>query len=127
MRLLLDTHAFLWWLKGSARLPSSVRATIEAAEVVLVSAASAWEVTTKFRIGKLDEYAAVAADVAAAIARTGFEPLPISVAHAQLAGALKGAHRDPFDRMLAAQALLEAMPLITDDEAIAALGVRTQW
>ena len=127
MRLLLDTHAFLWWLKGSARLPAPVRSSIESAEAVFVSAASAWEITTKFRIGKLNEHAAVAVDVAAAILRTGFEPLPISVAHAQLAGSLKGAHRDPFDRMLAAQALLEALPLLTDDPAIAGLGVRTQW
>jgi len=127
MRLLLDTHAFLWWLKGSARLPPPVRSSIESAEAVFVSAASAWEITTKFRIGKLNEYAAVAADVAAAVLHTGFEPLPISVAHAQLAGALRGAHRDPFDRMLAAQALLEALPLLTDDPAIAGFGVRTQW
>lgn len=128
MRLLLDTHAFLWWLAGSGRLSQSARQAIDDdGTQALVSAASAWEIATKFRIGKLPDYAAVAMDVPKVIVERGFEPLPISVEHAHHAGALAGAHGDPFDRMLAAQALLEGLVLVTNDAAFAGFGVRVLW
>ncbi len=128
MRLLLDTHAFLWWLKGSAQLTLAARGAItEASETPFVSAASAWEITTKHRIGKLADYAVIAADVNKTILERGFEPLPISVAHAQRAGALIGEHGDPFDRMLAAQTLLEGLTLISKDAEFDAFGVRRLW
>ena len=85
--------------------------------MVLVSAATAWEITTKWRIGKLDGAAEVAADVGAAIASQGFRTLPITIPHAEYAGRLISAHRDPCDRMLVAQSRLEGLPLVSNDLA----------
>lgn len=129
MRLLLDTHAFLWWVFGDPRLSRQARQALADDETNegFVSAASAWEITTKFRIGKLDDAAVVARDVAAAIAAEGFVELAVSVAHAQSAGALGGRHRDPFDRMLVAQALAENLTLVSNERAFDAYGVRRLW
>ena len=129
MRLLLDTHAFLWWVFGDPKLSRQARDALvnHEANEVFVSAASAWEITTKFRIGKLNDAAAVARDVAAAVAAEGFVELPISVVHAQRAGNLGGRHRDPFDRMLMAQALLEDMTLVSNERAFDAYGVKRLW
>ncbi|MBL8550068.1 MAG: type II toxin-antitoxin system VapC family toxin [Hyphomonadaceae bacterium] len=128
MRLLLDTHALLWWVAGSSQLSDAAREAIgDESAHALVSAASAWEITTKFRLGKLPEYAVVAADVGKVIVERGFAPLPISVEHAQQAGALSGAHGDPFDRMLAAQALLDGLVLVSSDSAFEAFGVSRLW
>jgi len=103
VRLLLDTHAFLWWLAPSRRLSESARRAIEAeANDVLVSTASAWGITTKHCLGKLPEADAVALNVSGTIANQSFEALPISVDDAARAGALPGPHRDPFDGVLAA-------------------------
>lgn len=92
--------------------------------VCLVSAATAWEITTKVRIGKLPGVEAVALDVVGAIASQGFEQLPILLVQAQLAGSLPGPHRDPFDRMLAAQAQIEAIPIVSVDGVFDTFGVR---
>src|SRR5438876_1205178 len=101
MRLLLDTHALLWWLDGDRSLTRRARTAINDADnTIFVSAASAWEITTKFRLGELPGAAAVAADVAGSVASQGFSSLDITLVHAQRAGRLPGAHRDPFDRML---------------------------
>ena len=128
MRLLLDTHAFLWWLEGNPRFPATARRAIQdAANDVIVSAATAWEITTKHRLGKLRMAAAVAEDVPAAIATQGFEALPISVDDAARAGRLPGPHRDPFDRMLIAQALARDLTLVSVDKALDAYGVRRLW
>ncbi len=129
MRLLLDTHAFLWWVFGDSKLSRQARQALADDETNegFVSAASAWEITTKFRIGKLDDATVVARDVAAAIAAEGFVELPISVAHAQRAGALGGRHRDPFDRMLVAQALAEDLTLVSNERAFDAYGVKRLW
>ena len=125
MRLLLDTHAFLWWLDGDRRLPARIRGVIaEAANEVLVSAASVWEITTKARLGKLPGATEVAADVPACIASQGFVPLPITVHHAQRAGALAGRHRDPFDRMLIVQAQGEGLPIASNETIVDDYGVR---
>jgi PIN domain nuclease of toxin-antitoxin system len=127
-RVLIDTHAFLWWLDGDERLVPKARAIIADQRVsVVVSAASAWEISTKFRLGKLPGAAEVAADVAGCVAAQGFESLPIEVEHAQRAGALPGPHRDPFDRMLAAQAQAENMPVVSIDAVFDGLGVVRIW
>jgi PIN domain nuclease of toxin-antitoxin system len=129
VRLLLDTHAFLWWVFGDSKLSRQARDALadDAANEAFVSAASAWEITTKFRMGKLDDAAAVARDVAVAIAAEGFLELPISVVHAQGAGDLGGRHRDPFDRMLIAQALAEDLTLISNERAFDAYGIKRLW
>ena len=128
MRLLLDTHAFLWWLTDSPRLSEPARQAIAAeTNEVLVSAASAWEITTKHRLGKLPNAEAVARDVAGTIARQDFDELPITVDDAAQAGALPGSHRDPFDRMLIAQALLGNLVLVSNESLFDQYGVHRLW
>lgn len=107
---MLDTHAFVWWDTKDPHLPVRMREAIAAAEnQVFVSAVSVWEITIKRAAGKL----IFAGSVAKAIEIHRFQPLPISVAHAEWAGSLDPIHHDPFDRMLIAQANLEGMPLVT--------------
>lgn len=128
MRLLLDTHALLWWLDGDRRLSVKARRAIASeSNSILVSAASAWEITTKARLGKLPGALEVAADVAASVAGQGFVPLDITLLHAQRAGNLSAGHRDPFDRMLVAQSQIEDVALVTDDEAFDAFDVHRFW
>ncbi len=123
-----DTHAFLWWLDGGRRLAVRVRRRIgDETNVILVSAASAWEITTKARLGKLPGAVAVAADVAGAIASQGFSALEISILHAQRAGNLPGEHRDPFDRMLIVQAQLEDIPVVSNDAVFDSFSVNRLW
>ena len=127
-RLLLDTHVLLWWLDGDPRLPVKIRRLMQApTNEILVSAASVWEITTKARLGKLAGALDVAADVPACIAAQGFRGLPISITHAQAAGSLPGPHRDPFDRMLIAQAQAERCPILSVDTAFDDYGVTRIW
>lgn len=120
MRLLLDTHALLWWLADDPRLGAEARRQIaDGANAVLVSAASAWEIEIKRALGKLE----APADLAAAIRDSGFEPLAITLDHAVAAGRLPPHHSDPFDRLLIAQAAAEHLTLITRDSAFAAYDV----
>ena len=126
--LLLDTHAFLWWIADSGRLSDTARDAItDESNDIAVSAASAWEIATKFRIGKLPGCEAVAVDVAGHIARQGFVELAIGVADAERAGRLPGPHRDPFDRMLAAQALARDLPVVSIDPVFDGLGAIRMW
>lgn len=128
MRVLLDTHALLWWLFDDPKLSVAARGLIaDRDNEILVSSASAWEICTKHRIGKLPAAEPLVRDVAAWVQRAGFQALPVSIRHAQRAGAWPQPHRDPFDRMLAAQGVLEDVPLISRDEALAAFGVRLIW
>jgi PIN domain nuclease of toxin-antitoxin system len=128
VRLLLDTHAFIWWIAGNQSLSGTARAAIgDSTNDVLVSAASAWEITTKHRIGKLPDAATLAVDVEAVIADQGFAALPITIRHAQLAGSLPGPHRDPFDRMLIAQAILENTTLLSNEALFDVHGVNRLW
>ena len=128
MRLLLDTHALLWWVADSRRLSKAVhRAIANETNDVLVSAASAWEITTKHRLGRLPDADVVASDVAGAIVDQGFEGLPITVDDAARAGALPGPHRDPFDRMLMAQALVRNLVLVSSESLFDRYGVRRLW
>lgn len=119
MRLLLDTHALLWWLADDARLTPSARDAIADAEVVAVSAASAWEIGIKQSIGKLTG----PRDLAAEIRSNGFAELPVTITHARAAGDLPPHHSDPFDRMLVAQARLEDLTLVTRDPRLADYGI----
>jgi PIN domain nuclease of toxin-antitoxin system len=118
MRLLLDTHLLLWALATPSRLPVAARRAIDTSEVH-VSAASIWEVSIKAALGKL---AAKSHDVLAAIKPAGFELLPIHGEHAAEVALLPMHHRDPFDRMLIAQARVERMRLLSNDDALRIYG-----
>lgn len=119
MNLLLDTHALLWWL-ADARIEPGVRARIiDPATLVAVSAASVWEITIKHAADKLQFDGSILDHVQG----SGFEPLPISLEHAERAGRLPPHHRDPFDRMLIAQAQAEGLVLVARDSAFDAYDV----
>jgi PIN domain nuclease of toxin-antitoxin system len=127
VKILIDTHVFLWWLAGDERLSGRARSAIEDAETVLVSAASVWEISTKHRLGKLPGVEAIVSDLPRAIRRQGFEALPITAAQAQRAGSLPGDHRDPFDRMLIAQALELNVAIASVDAVFDRFGVDRLW
>ncbi|MGA2219704.1 MAG: type II toxin-antitoxin system VapC family toxin [Terracidiphilus sp.] len=115
MKLLLDTHAFLWWDSNDSNLPEALRLAIASPQnEIFVSAVTVWEIAIKRASAKLTFVGAAAN----AIQTHGFLPLPISVDHAEAAGALEQLHRDPFDRLLVAQARLEGLVLVTVDEKI---------
>jgi PIN domain nuclease of toxin-antitoxin system len=116
MRLLLDTHVFLWAVAGSPSLKLAARRLIESADAVYVSAASIWEVAIKARLGKIE---ADPHELAAAIDASGFLELPITAVHAAGVAQLDLHHSDPFDRLLIAQALAEPLRLVTADEVLA--------
>ena len=128
MALLLDTHALLWWLAGDRLLSRRARTAIAADDTeVFVSAASAWEIATKFRLGKLPGVAAIVNDLARVVASQKFLELPVSIVHAQRAGALSGSHRDPFDRMLVAQARSEDLTIVSNEELFDTFDVQRLW
>ena len=112
MRLLLDTHALIWWDEGTG-LRKAAEKAIKDADQVFVSAASAWEIAIKASLGRIDPQRTVAA----AIEENGFEELPVMVRHAAAVAALPWHHRDPFDRLLIAQALTDRLTIITRDRA----------
>jgi PIN domain nuclease of toxin-antitoxin system len=128
MGALLDTHALIWWVEGDDRITARLRQLLSnPQEDVFVSAATAWEIATKVRIGKLRLAEEFLQSFLDAVEALGFRPLPISLRHGYEAGRLPGSHRDPFDRMLAAQALAEGLVLVSADPAFNALGVSTFW
>jgi PIN domain nuclease of toxin-antitoxin system len=128
LRLLLDTHALIWWLAGDEALSRRAREVIaDEVNSIAVSAASAMEVATKFRIGKLPDAALLAQDFQAIIADQGFAELAISVHHARLAGEMNIAHKDPFDRLLIAQAQSEDMVLISNEALFDGFAVKRLW
>ena len=127
-RLLLDSHALFWFIDGDVRLAPAAREAIQdTSNAVYVSAVTAWEIASKFRSGKWPEAQALAHDLARIMSALGFEPLPLSLEHARHAGALPDPHRDPFDRMIAAQAEIEDIPLVTADPAFQHFNVRILW
>lgn len=128
MRLLLDTHALIWWLAGDEALSDRARDAIgDEANSIAVSAASAMEVATKFRIGKLPDAALLAQDFETIIADQGFSELPISIHNALRAGEMNIAHKDPFDRLLIAQAQSEDMVLISNEALFDGFAVKRLW
>jgi PIN domain nuclease of toxin-antitoxin system len=128
MRLLLDTHALIWWVTDDPALSKIASDAIgDPANEVLASAASAWEIATKHRIGKLPHAGLLAQDFLGSIAAEGFIGLPISVSEGEAAGRLPGPHRDPFDRMLIAQALAESLTLISNERLFDRYGVARLW
>jgi PIN domain nuclease of toxin-antitoxin system len=128
MRLLLDTHTLLWWLAESPSLPASARKLIaNKNNDVLVSAASAWEIATKVRRGKLPIAVDLAHDFTAYLERERFETLAVSADHGIRAGLLPGPHKDPFDRMLIAQALADNLAIVSNDVVFDGYGVKRVW
>lgn len=128
MRLLLDTHAFLWRVTDDERLsPAARQAVADPDNEVFVSAASAWEIATKQRLGKLEGVLHIGARYGELVAADGFQHLSVDHRHALRAGSYAQEHRDPFDRMLAAQGELERMPLVTRDPAFTLFGTQTFW
>lgn len=128
MKLLLDTHALLWWLAGDARnLSKTVRDAIgDVDNAIYVSAVSASEIAAKQRLGRLDA-GVLSGQLARIIAQQTFIALDISMDHAERAGALPGAHRDPFDRMLIAQAQAENLTVVSNESVFDGYGVSRLW
>ena len=127
-RLLLDTHALLWWWSDEPSLPSNVRETIlDSDAVVFVSAASAWEAATKLRVGRLPAYEGIVSRFDELIRADAFQHLAVTHRHGLRAGSYPNEHRDPFDRMLAAQSELESLTLVTRDEVFQEFPVRVLW
>ena len=128
MRALLDTHALLWWLSDDPALGKAARKFIaETRNTVVISAASAWEIATKVRLGKLPTGADLTADFVGYLEREGFELMAISAEHAIRAGLLAGSHKDPFDRMLVAQAQAEGLLIVSNELVFDEYGVRGIW
>lgn len=126
--LLLDTHALLWWLAEPEKLSSLAYAAInDPAATVFVSAATGWELATKGRLGKLPGAEKLLQDLPSLLQLQGFQPLAVQLHHGVHAGAYQQAHRDPFDRLLAAQAELEGLQLVSLDPALASFPCRLLW
>jgi PIN domain nuclease of toxin-antitoxin system len=127
-RYLLDTHCLLWWWSAESELSDAVRSLIEnPVNTILVSAASAWEISTKTRIGKLPEGEQIIAQWQKRIDEDHFKNLEISAEHALKAGILSGDYRDPFDRMLSAQSLIEGIPVLSKDAKLDQFGIARIW
>lgn len=128
LRLLLDTHALIWWLAGDEALSRRAREAIaDEVNEIAISAASAMEIATKFRIGKLPGAALLAQNFEEIIAEQGFGELPISVHHARLAGEMNIAHKDPFDRLLIAQAQAEDLVLVSNEALFDGFAIKRLW
>jgi PIN domain nuclease of toxin-antitoxin system len=124
---LVDTHALLWFAIDDARLTATARDALMHTSLVYVSAASAWELHTKAQLGKLTRAAGLVSSLGDVVDGLGFTALAIEFADAELAGALASAHRDPFDRMLAAQAIRRSIPIISADTALDSFGAHRLW
>jgi PIN domain nuclease of toxin-antitoxin system len=128
MRLLLDSNALIWFAEGNPKLTEKARNLIEdPANTVLVSAASAWEIATKHRLGHLPQAGVLATAFEAEVYEYGFDVVSITAAHGRVAGAFSSRHKDPFDRMISAQALLDGMLLLSNDAECDAFGVTRVW
>jgi PIN domain nuclease of toxin-antitoxin system len=125
---LLDTHALIWAAFDDPRLSARAREALESRDVaVFVSAASAWELTTKVRIGKLPIAVKFAVEFRSKVRDLGFQELAVTVEHGQRAGLLPGSHKDPFDRMLIAQAQAEDLPIVSNEQIFDEYHVRRLW
>lgn len=125
---LIDTHVLLWWLFNDSRLSYQARDIIRSREnAIYLSTASAWEISTKHRIGKLPAAEDVVRDLPALLVRSRIEPLAITLEDALTAGAFEYEHRDPFDRMIMAQAKLRDLPIVTNDSAFVEFAESVVW
>lgn len=128
MRLLLDTHALLWWLEDDTKLSSAARQAIgDEANEVAVSAVSAFETALKHRVGKLPEVGHLARDFERIVADQGFIGLPVTLEHGRLAGDLPLVHKDPFDRLLIAQGLSDGLAIVSNERLFDGYGVQRLW
>ncbi len=128
MHLLLDTHALIWWMTENPSLPESVRRLmVDKRNTVVVSAASAWEMATKVRLGRLPAASDITRNFSQYLAQSGFESLPVSAEHGIRAGLLPGPQRDPFDRMLIAQAQAENLTIVSNELSFDSYGIRRAW
>jgi PIN domain nuclease of toxin-antitoxin system len=128
MRILLDSVALVWWYRAPKRLSRpGYNAILSENNEVVVSAATAWEIATKVRKGRLPEAARLIERFEDYLKDQDFTPLPVTTAHAKLGGSLSSTHKDPFDRLIAAQAQIEDLPVVTCDAAFQGLGVRILW
>ena len=128
MKLLLDTHTFLWWLRDSPHLSATAREAIaQEGSQVVVSAVTAWEAAVKFRLGRLPEAEIITTSFYPLLKQEGMKTLSLSPRHGIRAASYPASHADPFDRMLAAQAELEGMVLVTRDKAFESFPIRTLW
>ena len=127
MRVLLDTHALIWALRSDKRLSRPATEALELARETLVSPVSAYEICFKHRLGKLPEMNVFAGDLEKELGSVDVTWLPITPTHAVVAGKLDPSHRDPFDRLLIAQALVERVPLVSNEEVFDGFGVERIW
>jgi PIN domain nuclease of toxin-antitoxin system len=128
LRFLLDTHTLLWAAQDHDQLSPTVASLLrQSTSSVHVSAATAWEIATKVRLGKLEASNDLLTRFEARVAQAGYQLLPVTCAHGLAAGSFPGSHKDPFDRMLAAQALLENLTILSRDAALDGFGVKRVW
>jgi len=128
LRLLLDTHTLLWWLTENSSLSPRAQGLLEnKANTVLVSAATAWEMATKVRLGRLDVATEVVQNFLWYVERERFQAIAVTLEHGVRAGSLPGPHKDPFDRMLIAQAITENIPIVSNDRAFDGYGIDRLW
>jgi PIN domain nuclease of toxin-antitoxin system len=128
MRILVDTHVYFWWVTGDRKLSAFAHGVLEDTSVdVLVSAVVPWELATKGRLGKWPSARQVVDGLDAIIESKGLQAMPVTTVHARLAGLMPGPHRDPFDRMLAAQARLESASLVTADRVFRHFDIDVIW
>ena len=128
MRLLLDTHSFVWSILKVANLSANSRKAVEdEASTVFVSVASAWEIAIKVGLGKWPDAETLLGAFEARAVESGFVMLPITVAHARTSGLMQHPHRDPFDRLLVAQALVEGLTIVTSDSKVHSMAAPCLW
>ena len=128
MYLLLDTHALIWWMTNSPSLPDTARRLmLDKRNTIVVSAASAWEMATKVRLGRIPAASDITRNFQEYLSQSGFESLPVSAEHGIRAGLLPGPQRDPFDRMLIAQAQAENLTIVSNELAFDNYGIRRAW
>jgi PIN domain nuclease of toxin-antitoxin system len=128
LHFLLDTHALIWWMNENRSLPESVRRLIrDKRNTIVVSAASAWEIATKVRLGRLSAASDITRNFEEYLTQSGFESLPVSAAHGIRAGFLPGPQQDPLDRMLIAQAQAEHLNIVSNEKIFDQYGVQRVW
>ncbi len=128
MRLLIDTHVLIWWTGAAHLLPQTVRdALLDSTNEIIVSAATAWEIALKQRLGKLSFSPNFLVDFDANVLALSFRPMPVTAAHMVAGAEITAPHKDPFDRMLAGQARVEQLAVVTADQQFQSLGVQVFW